>query len=87
MMFIYLYYGLFVYSDLVDVMLLFFIIFFFSITDFFLEKLIGFYQRPSEKVIDLSVKSDDNSAISAEIQDSKIRLFLYCLQYVSVEFF
>jgi hypothetical protein len=42
---------------------------------FFLKILIGFCQNPSEKVIDLSVKSDDNSAIpNSGFQNSTVPL-------------
>jgi hypothetical protein len=40
-----------------------------------------------EKVDDFSVMSADNSVKLAEIQDSRIRLFLHHLHYVSADFF
>jgi hypothetical protein len=53
MMFIYMYYGLFVYTNLVDVMTLFFIIFSFHLP------IVGKIRPKIAKIGDLSVKSAD----------------------------
>jgi hypothetical protein len=77
MMFIYVYYGLFAYTNLVDIMSLFFTVFLFNAAKFdrFLPKFVReSSEQFSKKFSDLSVKSADNSTKLAKIQDSRILL-------------
>jgi hypothetical protein len=76
MMFIYVYYVLFACTNLVDIIPLFFTIFF-LMTDFCQNSSgnhVDDFQK--KKLFDFSLKSADNSAKSAEIRDSEIQLFL-----------
>jgi hypothetical protein len=86
MVFIYMYYGLFACTNLVDVMPLFSTVFSFHLPIF--GKI-----RPEiattnfRKITALSVKSADNLPKSAKFWYSRFLLFLRCLQCISAKFF
>jgi hypothetical protein len=86
MVFIYVYYGLFACTNLVDVMPLFFHDFFIPSTDFW-QKSPDFLQNsPGNRHVDFWEKPADLSVKPAAFRSSRFSLFLHRLQCVLAEF-
>jgi hypothetical protein len=86
MLFIYVYYGLFACTNLVDVMLLFFMIFSFHLPIFDKNQLVFGTNRP-EITRQFSEKPANLSAKPANLSVFPVSLFLHRLRCVSAEFF
>jgi hypothetical protein len=86
MLFIYVYYGLFACTNLVDVMLLFFMIFSFHLPIFDKNQLVFGTNRP-EITRQFSEKTANLSAKPANLSVFPVSLFLRRLRCVSAEFF
>jgi hypothetical protein len=92
MLFIYVYYGLFACTNLVDIMSLFFMVFLFHLPIFNKNRSVSdtnrleIARRFSEKLVDISAKPTDLLVKPADLSVFPVSLFLHRLRCISTEF-